>query len=277
MAFTFTINGHEYTSDPANATAQEGYKFIGYGYITALANLAVDIAAVAATTVSSAATSLSAPGTSATSTTSDTIALGSTTIVIQAGKSIVVGMSMKIASTASPTNWMHGDVTAYDSGTGSLTVNVTGTSGSGTFAAWTVSISAPGAGDVTLTGVQTLSSKTYTAPKYTRDDDGSIAGGTWAIDYANGPVIKATAGANITSITMANWPASGTEGHLSLRCVNFGAHTITFPAWNWIKSDLTTTTTFSDLSLTLPSSGTAFIDLRSDDGGTTITATVRRN
>lgn len=148
-------------------------------------------------------------------------------------------------------------------------------------------------GAVTLTTPQTLSGpKTLTSPivnggsvndatingpMYTRDDDGTISGGTWAIDYANGPVIKATAGANITSITMTNWPASGTEGHLSLRCVNFGAYTITFPAWNWIKSDLTTTTTFADLLLTLPSSGTAFIDLRSDDGGTTITATVRRN
>lgn len=130
---------------------------------------------------------------------------------------------------------------------------------------------------VTPTGTQTISGKTYTAPKYTRDDDGTISGGTWAIDYANGPVIKATAGANITSITMSNWPASGTAGHLKLMLVNFGAYTITFPSWTWVKSDLTTTTTFSDLSLTLPSSGTAFVDLFSTDGGTTVYAFISRN
>jgi len=131
---------------------------------------------------------------------------------------------------------------------------------------------------VTPTGTQTLTSKTYTGPAYTRDDDGTISGGTWAIDYANGPVIKATAGANITSITMSNWPATGTAGHLRLMLVNFGAYTITFPAaWNWIKSDLSVSTTFADIGLTLPSTGTALVDLFSDDGGTTVYATVGRN
>ena len=130
----------------------------------------------------------------------------------------------------------------------------------------------------TLTGTETLTNKTFTGPKYTRDDDGTVSGGTWAIDYANGPVIKVTAGANITSITMSNWPASGTGGHLRCMLVNFGAYTITFPsAWKWVKSDLTTTTTFADLGLTLPSSGTAIADLFSDDGGTTIYATLVRS
>lgn len=266
--------------------------------VAAEVNTDAGIAAAGATTATARAseaaaaalTAVNAPGTNATSTTSDTIATGSTTITIQTGKSIVVGMSVKIASTASPANWMHGDVTAYNSGTGSLTVNVTSISGSGNLASWTVSLSAPGG--VTLTGAETLTNKTLTSPtinngtvahatidgpKYTRDDDGTISGGTWAIDYNNGPVIKSTAGAAITSITMSNWPASGTAGHLRLMLVNFGAYTITFPAaWKWVKSDLTTTTTFADLSLTLPSSGTAIVDLFSDDGGTTIYATVLR-
>lgn len=148
-------------------------------------------------------------------------------------------------------------------------------------------LNAKGTGDVTLTGNEELTNKTLTAPvindplvngpTYTRDDDGTVSGGSWAIDYANGPVIKATAGANITSITMSNWPASGTGGHLRCMLVNFGAYTITFPsAWKWVKSDLTTTTTFGDLGVTLPSSGTAIADLFSDDGGTTLYATVLR-
>jgi hypothetical protein len=124
----------------------------------------------------------------------------------------------------------------------------------------------------------TLSAKKLTNPSYTLDADGTISGGTWAIDYANGPSISATAGANITSITMANWPATGTTGHLKLFLTNFGAYTITFPsAWKFVKSDLTTTTTFADLGLTLPASGTCVADLVSTDGGTTIYVTFLRN
>lgn len=80
--------------------------------------------------------------TNSTSTTSDTIATGSTTITVQASKSYVLGMTLKIAYTTDPTNWMLGEVTAYDSGTGSLTVNVRTKNGSGTYAAWTVSLAA---------------------------------------------------------------------------------------------------------------------------------------
>jgi hypothetical protein len=146
MSFPVTINGNTYNEAD----------FAGYGYKTALPNITGDVAAVAAEvaadkTVAAAAalTAINAPGTSATSTTSLAIGTGSKTLIIQTAKSIVVGMSVKIASTASPTNWMHGDVTAYVSGTGSLTVNVTTINGSGTLAAWTVSLSGPaGAGSV---------------------------------------------------------------------------------------------------------------------------------
>lgn len=93
------------------------------------------------TAVAAATTAVSAPGTSATSTTSVTIGTGSKAFTIQTGKSLVVGMSVKVAETATPTNWMFGDITAYNSGTGALTVNVTKTNGSGTIAAWTVSLS----------------------------------------------------------------------------------------------------------------------------------------
>lgn len=141
-----------------------------------------------------------------------------------------------------------------------------------------VSAATAGTDYVTPTGTETVTNKTVTGLKYSRDDDGTISGGTWAIDYANGPVIRAQAGANITSITTTNWPASGTAGHLRLICVNFGAYTITFPAaWNWIKTDLTTTTTFSGLGITLPASGPCFIDLFTTDGGTTVYATIARN
>lgn len=131
---------------------------------------------------------------------------------------------------------------------------------------------------VSPTGAETITNKTVTNLRYTRGDSGTISGGTWAIDYSLGPVVRAQAGANITSISTSNWPTTGTAGHLRLICVNFGAYTITFPsAWNWIKTDLSTTTTFSGLGITLPSSGPCFIDLFTVDGGTTVYASIVRN
>lgn len=80
--------------------------------------------------------------TNSTSTTNDTIATGSTTITVQASKSYVEGMTVKIAYTTTATNWMLGEVTAYDCGTGSLTVYVRQINGSGTYSAWTISLAA---------------------------------------------------------------------------------------------------------------------------------------
>lgn len=82
--------------------------------------------------------------TNATSTTSLLVGLGSKSLTIQTAKSYVVGMTVKIASTATGSTWMLGDITAYTSATGALVVTVTSISGSGTLAAWTVSQSAPG-------------------------------------------------------------------------------------------------------------------------------------
>lgn len=74
-----------------------------------------------------------------TSSTSTLISVASKTFTASTGKSWQLGMTLRIASTASPTNFMTGEVTAYNSSTGSLTVNVTNISGSGTLAAWTIS------------------------------------------------------------------------------------------------------------------------------------------
>lgn len=79
---------------------------------------------------------VSAPGTQASSATSLSVGTGSKTLVVEAGKAFVVGMPVRL--TASASAYMDGTVTAYSAGTGSMTVSVTGTAGSGTFAAWTV-------------------------------------------------------------------------------------------------------------------------------------------
>lgn len=78
------------------------------------------------------------PGYAATSTTSNTIGTGNKTFTTQAGLSYVVGASRVRVSDSGGTNYMEGLVTAY-SGT-SLTVAVDDTSGSGTLAAWNISL-----------------------------------------------------------------------------------------------------------------------------------------
>lgn len=81
--------------------------------------------------------------TNSTSTTSVTIGVGSNkSLTVQTSKSYVPGMTIKVANTASPTNWMVGDVISYDSGTGALVFYPSTQNGSGTYAAWTISLAA---------------------------------------------------------------------------------------------------------------------------------------
>lgn len=153
---TVVLNGHTYSddSDPATGLGNGGHRT---RFIPALADAVVELeskraaaagselAAETAQDIAEAAalTAVNAPGTSATSASNLTVGTGAQSLVIQAGKSLVAGMALQIASTASPTNWMHGIITAYNAGTGALDVAVTYVSGAGTFAAWTVSLSAP--------------------------------------------------------------------------------------------------------------------------------------
>lgn len=95
---------------------------------------------------------------SATSSTSLSISTGSKSLTIETGKSFAIGQPVLIASTANPAHWMHGQVTAYDSGTGALTVTVGTISGSGTVAAWSVSVTA-----VVLAAAPSLTQRTITS------------------------------------------------------------------------------------------------------------------
>ena len=136
-----TVSG-EVALNAATATTQAGLATTNgaaqVGLATTQATNALNSANAAA---ASALTAINAPGTNATSTTSDTIALGSTTITIQTGKALVVGMFVLQASTALVSDYMIGQITAYDSGTGVLTHNVLKINGSGTYAAWAISLS----------------------------------------------------------------------------------------------------------------------------------------
>lgn len=97
-----------------------------------------------------------APGTNSTSTTSLTVGTGAKSLTVDTGKLYVVGMSVTIASTASPSNAMSGQVLSYNPSTGALVVESVTYTGSGTYATWTISLSA-------LNGTNPLLRSTRTA------------------------------------------------------------------------------------------------------------------
>lgn len=99
---------------------------------------------------------VASPSSAGTSTTSLSIALGSVTFTIQTGKSFSVGQFATVSYTTLPRNLMHGVITAYNSGTGSMTVyvyRVESPDGVGPYTAWTVAVSGPQA----AVGTQTIS------------------------------------------------------------------------------------------------------------------------
>jgi hypothetical protein len=69
------------------------------------------------------------------------IGTGAKVFVIEPNMLFRVGQFVIAASAADPTRWMFGQVTAHNPGTGSLSVNVTRTGGSGTRADWVVALS----------------------------------------------------------------------------------------------------------------------------------------
>lgn len=99
-----------------------------------------------------------------TSVTSIAVGSGSKVFAADAGKIFQIGQWVTAASSAGPGNFMHGQITAYDSSTGSMTINVPagGVYGSGTFASWIIAL-APPAGPAT-TFQEFLSSGTCTPP-----------------------------------------------------------------------------------------------------------------
>lgn len=151
---------------------------------------------------------------SATSTTSLTVGAGSKSLTIQTGKQFQIGQPVRIAYTTTPSDYMDGQVTAYNSGTGAMTVNVTATGGSGTQSAWTVSL-LPGSGSdfVTLTGTQTLTDKTLQTPVIGGGVSGVAAG---KLGYSGGLL---TYGDGANQWTIASTDQAQT---LSNKTIDFG-------------------------------------------------------
>lgn len=108
----------------------------------------------------------------ATSTTSLAIGTGSKSLTVQADKAFQIGQFVQIANTATPANYMFGQVTAYNASTGALTVLVSAVGGSGTFAAWTIGLAATGGAYAQLAGATFTGG--VTAPNVNVDATGSM-------------------------------------------------------------------------------------------------------
>lgn len=116
------------------------------------------------------ATAMNLNSTTDTSASSVAIGTGAKSFTVSTGKSFQPGMFLMIADTAAPTtNYMQGQVTSYNSGSGALVMSIGSILGSGTKSAWTISQSAPG--DLTTTDAQIQSKIAFTtagtAPTYT--------------------------------------------------------------------------------------------------------------
>lgn len=133
-ADTATTQAGIATTQAANALASANAADISEANALASANAAALSESNAATSEANAASS--ATSLTATSTTSNTIGTGSKVFTVQTGKQFVSGQYVQAISGS---NWMFGTVTSYV--TDQLTINVTDTNGSGTFASWAIAVS----------------------------------------------------------------------------------------------------------------------------------------
>lgn len=115
--------------------------------VTTVAGVAADV-----TTVAGIAGALALGAMQASSSTSLSVGTGVKSLTVQTGRAFVAGLPVVIAHDTA--NLMAGEVQTYSSGSGAMTVNVHTATGSGTYAAWGVTVSGPrgatGAGFVEL-------------------------------------------------------------------------------------------------------------------------------
>jgi len=164
--------------------------------------------------------------TNGTSTTSVAIGTGSKSFTTQTNLGYLVGMTLRLAFDS--TNYMTGDVTSYNTGSGALVVNVTSVVGSGTRTSWVITMAAVGAsaagsvsftpaGNIAATNVQAAIQELDTeklsnaAGAVTSTNLNTIITGATVGSSANIPVVTYDAKGRVTGTSTAAKIVSGTE------------------------------------------------------------------
>lgn len=164
----------------------------------------------------------------ATSTTSRTLDTGSMTVTTQTGLAYVAGTRVRLSSAASPTtHYMEGVVTAYDTGTGSLTFTSDLFAGSGSRADWNLSLAgdrgtqgATGAGYAAtsttslLIGTGTKSFTTQTGLGYTAGQRARASSAANTANFMEGRVASYSGGTLTLTVDVVG--GSGTLGDWSI-------------------------------------------------------------
>jgi hypothetical protein len=181
--------------------------------------------------------------TNGTSTTSVAIGTGSKSFTTQTNLGYLVGMTLRLAFDS--VNYMTGDVTSYNTGSGALVVNVTSVVGSGTRTSWVITMAAVGAsaagsvsftpaGNIAATNVQAAIQELDTeklsnsAGAVTGTNLESIITGATVGSSANIPVITYDPNGRITAVSSASKITLGTPVTLTNQTsVNFGS----IPTW----------------------------------------------
>jgi hypothetical protein len=180
--------------------------------------------AVANYVVNTALTVLGGATTNSTSTTSLAIGTGSKSLtLVESGKAYIVGQYVIIASTASPSNNMVGQITSF-SGT-SLVVNVTTINGSGTISAWSISVTSAGS-YLALSGGTMTGAITFAAGQFgtnvntflTTPSSANLAAaltdetGSGAAVFATSPTLVTPVLGTPSSGTLSSCTVDGTNG-----------------------------------------------------------------
>lgn len=180
-------------------------------------------------------TGATGPSYAATSTTSRTLGTGSMTVTTQTGLAYVAGTRVRLSSAASPTtHYMEGVVTAYDTGTGSLTFTSDLFAGSGSRADWNLSLAgdrgtqgATGAGYAAtsttslLIGTGTKAFTTQTGLGYTAGQRARASSAANTANFMEGRVASYSGGTLTLTVdvvggsgTLSDWSinVSGSQG-----------------------------------------------------------------
>lgn len=186
------------------------------GFSVSAGNSATTATTKAAEAAASAASAVNSPGTNATSTSSITPALGAQSFTLaQTGKDFVVGQFVNVVN--SPTNYFNGLITAFNSGTGAMTVEARVAESTGAASAWTITPSTAAQGEL------------FTAPVQKFVDLGTVSG-TVNVNLQAGLKYSFTTSGNVTIVpTLPSLATSSTETEAIYKITKGGSHSIIWP------------------------------------------------